>query len=232
MVNAGTPCDDGSTVRRATAFLAAAVLLGGCSGGTGRELSPYYDPQGYFRADLPTANEITVTPPQTGAPGPGLLTGVIASPPQPSPSPSSALGTGALLATQPETDQTTYEAFAFSTKSFSDLDEMALYFLTGDGAADVTVEQPMRVAGSPGRLIVADVSRNGSVSASVAAALTLGSDGTGYLLAAIFPPGTWDSERADFLQILSSFRPSTPPEMKTYPLFGGTGATGATGATA
>jgi len=230
MVNADTPCDHGSTVRPTTAFLAGALLLAACSGGTARELSPYYDPQGYFHADLPTANEITVTPPQTGATGPGLLTGVIASPPQPSPSPSSAIGGGDMLAaqTQPQTDQTTYEAFALSTTSFSDLDEMALYFLTGDAAADVTVEQPMQVAGSPGRLIVADVSRDGSVSASVAAAITLGRGGTGFLVAAIFPPGAWDSERSDFLQILSSFRPSTPPEMKTYPLFGGTGATGAT----
>ena len=131
MVNADTPCDHGSTVRRTTAFLAGALLLAACSGGTARELSPYYDPQGYFRADLPTANEITVTPPQTGATGPGLLTGVIASPPQPSPSPSSAIGGGDMLAaqTQPQTDQTTYEAFALSTGSFSDLDEMALYFL-------------------------------------------------------------------------------------------------------
>jgi hypothetical protein len=220
MVNRGTPCEHGATVRRALGILVVAGTLAACSGGaTTREFATYYDPAGLFRTELPAANAITVAPPQPSVDGPGLLTGVIASPPQPSPSAATAFGGASsfVTAAQP-TDQTIYEAFAYTTGSFGDLDEMTLFFLTGDPSVDVLHEEDVRVADAPGRLVVADVSQGGAVSASVAIAMTLGSGGTGFVVGAIFTPGTWDAERGDFSHVLASFEPTVPPAMKTYPL--------------
>ena len=200
------------------AAVAMAMALGACSSESGRAFATYYDPEGLFSTSLPVANTITVTPPQPSGSGPGLLTGVVASPPQPSPAPSSGFGGGGLLASTAETDQTIYEAFAISTGDFEDLDAMSLYFLTGDPAVDLLQADPIRVAGSSGRMLVADVSSNGAVSATVAAAFTLGSGGTGYLVAAIFPPGKWEAERVDFFRVLESFTLGVPPALTTYPL--------------
>ena len=204
-------------------MLAVAIGLLACSSGRERDLARYYDPQGLFNASLPAANEVTVTPPQPPASGvPGLLTGVIAAPPQPSPSPAAGgFGGGLNLGQTSPTDQTTYEAFVVTTDTFSDLNAMTLYFLTGDPIVDVQHEEAVSIAGSPGRLIVADVSQDGQVTSSVAAAVSLGSGGDGYLVAAIFPPGGWDAERADFMRVLASFRAGVPPGFSTFPVTGG-----------
>lgn len=220
MVNARTPCDDDEIVKRILGTGALAVVLVACSGGSGREFARYYDPQGLFATNLPAANDITVTPPQSGGEGPGLLTGVVASPPQPSPATQSA-PTGAFnIAPSEPADQTIYQAFAFTTDDFDDLDQMGLYFLTGDPAIDVHLDEPVRIDGTPGRLLVADVGQDGQTTASLAAAFTLGSGGTGYLVAAIFPPGGWDAERDDFFRVLESFRAGVPPGLGTFPVTG------------
>jgi hypothetical protein len=207
-------------LRRNLAVLALVALgLAACSGGSGRDLATYYDPQGFFSTRLPAANAISVTPPQPASTGPGLLTGVVASPPTPSPSPSTALGGSSLLGNaQAPTDQTIYEAFAFTTDSFDTLDDMAYALLTGDPSIDVDEESNMAFAGDPGRLVVATASQGGTPAASIAAVMTLGEDGTGYLLAAIFPPGTWDGERSDFLEIARSFKPGVPPGISSFDL--------------
>lgn len=121
-------------LRTRVALVSIAVGLVACSGGSGRDLVPYYDPQELFNASLPAANDITVTPPQPPASDvPGLLTGVIAAPPQPSPSPQAGgFGGGLNLGQTAATDQTTYEAFVVTTDTFGDLNAMTLYFLTGD----------------------------------------------------------------------------------------------------
>lgn len=197
-----------------------AIGLVACSGGSARDLGRYYDPQGLFNASLPVANDITVAPPQPPSNGvPGMLSGVIAAPPQPSPSPAAGgFGGGLNLGQSAPADQTIYEAFVFTTDTFADLDEMALYFLTGDPIVDVQHEEAVRIAGSPGRLIVADVTQGGQVTSSVAAALSLGTGGNGYLVAAIIPPGGWDAEREDFLRVLASFRTGVPAGFATYPI--------------
>ena len=200
------------------ALLALALAVAGCSTASGRDLATYYDPEGFFSTSLPAANAISVTPPQPAADGPGLLTGVVASPPAPSPAPSSGFGGGALAASQTPTDQTIYEAFAFTTDMFETLDDMAFTLLTGDPSIDVDVEEDIRFAGHPGRLVVATARQDGTPTASIAALMTLGKDGTGYLLAAIFPPGEWDGERDDFLEIASTFRSSVPPGISSYDL--------------
>jgi hypothetical protein len=207
-------------LRRNLVVLAlAGITLAACSNASGRDLATYYDPEGFFSTRLPAANAITVTPPQPASAGPGLLTGVVASPPSPSPSPSTGFGGSSLLGNaQAPSDQTIYEAFAFTTDSFRTLDDMAFTLLTGDPSVDVDEESNMPFAGEPGRLVVATVDQDGSPAASIAAVMTLGTDGTGYLLAAIFPPGGWDGERSDFLAITDSFRPGVPPGISSFDL--------------
>lgn len=219
MVNARTPCDDDPIMRNLLGSCVLALSLVACSGDSGREFTRYYDPEGFFVTNLPAANDITVTPPQAGGDGPGLLTGVVASPPQPSP--SAPTTTSFNIAPAQPTDQTIYEAFAISTSDFDDLEQMGLYFVTGDPLIDVQIDDPVRVDGHEGRLLVADLTQEGQPTASLAAALTLGEGGTGFLLAAIFPPGGWENEREDFFRVLGSFRANIPPGLKTFPVTGG-----------
>jgi hypothetical protein len=190
-----------------------------CARDSGRDFARYYDEQGLFAVNLPAANDITVTPPQPAENGPGLLSGVVSSPPAPSPSPASgAFGGGIDVAAEGEPDQTFYQAFAVTADGFDDLDQMSLYFLTGNPIVDVTIDDPTRLDGEPGRLIVADIDRGGQVTSSVAAAMTLGDGATGYLIVAIFPPGGWDDERDDFERIVRSFRTDVPPGLETFPV--------------
>ena len=195
------------------------LALGACGRDGGRELARYYDERGLFTVDLPAENDIVVTPPQPAQDGPGLLSGVVSSPP--APSPQAQPGLGASLAQTEEPDQTIYQAFAVASDGFEDLDEMALYFLTGDPIVDVVVDDRIRVDGKIGRLVVADVRNDGDLTASVAVALTLGDAGTGFLVAAIFPPGSWDDERFDFERVLRSFRTQVPPGLTTFPMGAG-----------
>jgi hypothetical protein len=192
-----------------------------CARDSGRDYARYYDEEGLFALNLPAANDITVTPPQPAENGPGLLTGVISSPPAPSPSPASgAFGGGIDAAAQGEPDQTVYQIFAVTADGFDDLDQMALYFLTRNPIVDVTIDDPTRVDGDPARLIVADIDRGGQVTSSVAAAMTLGDGATGYVIFAIFPPGGWEDERDDFDRIVRSFRTDVPPGLETFPVAG------------
>jgi len=194
------------------------LALGACSESSGRDFARYYDENGLFTVDLPATGDITVTPPQAGTEGPELLGGVISQPPAPSPAAAGGGLGGFQVAPTEEPDQTIYEAFAISTGGFQDLSEMGLYFLTGDPAIDLQLQEPIRLDGHAGALIVADVSRDGTATASIAAAITLGKGGTGYLVAAIFPPGDWESQRDDFERVLDSFRTSVPPGLETFPV--------------
>lgn len=199
------------------AFLIVLGLLAACANDPGRDFARYYDGEGMFTLNLPAANDVTVTQPQSGQEGPDLLTGVVSSPPAPSPSPASAFGGGFGAAEEPP-DQTVYQAFAVASEDFDDLDEMALFFLTGDPVIDVLIDDRATLGGDEARLIVADVNNAGTVTAGVAAAMTLGDGETGYLIAAVFPPGDWDAERDDFRRIVSSFRSSVPPGLRTFPV--------------
>jgi hypothetical protein len=195
------------------------VLLTACAQDQGREFARYYDDQGLFTVNLPEANDITVTPPQPASQGAAaLLTGVVSSPPAPSPTAAPALGAGFDPAAATQPDQTIYQAFAVTTDGFDDLDQMALYFLTGDPVVDVVIDDPTELAGDPGKLVVADVRNGDQVNASVAAAMTLGDGTTGYLIAAIFPPGGWDDERADFERVVESFNAKVPPAFDSFPV--------------
>ena len=197
----------------------ALLLFAACAGVQGREFARYYDDQGLFAINLPEANDITVTPPQPASQGgAGLLTGVVSSPPAPSPTPASALGGGIGVDPTQQTDQTIYQAFAVTTDGFDDLDQMALYFLTGDPVVDVVIDDATELGGDPGKLVVADVRNGDQVNASVAAAMTLGDGETGYLIAAIFPAGGWNGEQADFERVVESFNSHVPPGFDTFPV--------------
>jgi hypothetical protein len=201
------------------ALVVVPVALASCSQGSGRDFATYYDEQGLFTVDLPSANDITVAPPQTAAEGPQLLTGVVSSPPAPSPQPQTGLGALGAAGTE-EPDQTIYRAFAITSDGFADLEEMSLLLITGDPLIDVVIDDRTRLADSPGRLIVADVVNGGEVTASVAAAITLGDGQTGFLLIAVFPPGDWEAERDDFDRVLSSFDANVAPGLATFPVTG------------
>ncbi|HET7928205.1 MAG TPA: hypothetical protein VFM40_01500 [Actinomycetota bacterium] len=210
-------------MRRVPTLLASLIVLLpciACAHDSGREFARYYDEQGMFALNLPAANDITVTPPQQAGNGPDLLTGVVSSPPAPSPSPASGAFGGFDVAAQGEPDQTIYQAFAVTADRFDDLDQMALYFLTGNPIVDVAIDDPTRVDGDPGRLIVADIDQGGEVTSSIAAAITLGDGATGYLIFARFPPGGWDDERDDFERIVRSFRTDVSPGLETFPVDG------------
>jgi hypothetical protein len=208
-------------MRRVPTLLISLIILlpcAACAHDPGREFARYYDDQGMFALNLPATNDITVIPPEPAQTGPGLLSGVVSSPPAPSPSPASGAFGGIGVAAEGEPDQTVYQVFAVTSDGFHDLDEMALYFLTRDPIVDVTTDDPTRVDGDPARLIVADIDRGGQVGSSVAAAMTLGDGATGYLILAIFPPGGWDDERDDFERIVRSFRTDVPPGLETFPV--------------
>lgn len=208
-------------MRRTVVVAAVAVAMAGCSTGQSRDFARYYDPEGMFSTNLPVANDISVTPPQPPQDGPGIVAGVISAPPQPSPSPQSGFGggLGANFGAQAEPpDQTVYQALAVTTDTFEDLSEMTLFFLTGDAAVDVHVEERLRLGETEGRLVVADVVRDGQEVASVAAAFSLGDGGVGYIVAAVFQPGGWEGERSDFLKVVESFRIGVPPGLTTIPL--------------
>jgi hypothetical protein len=208
-----------SRLRALPISLIAIVLFAACAREQSREFARYYDDQGLFTVNLPEANDITVTPPQAASQGgAGLLAGVVSSPPAPSPTPAPALGGGFNPAAAQQTDQTIYQAFAVTTDSFDDLDQMALYFLTSDPVVDVVIDDATELDGDPGKLVVADVRNGDQVNASVAAAMTLGDGSTGYLIAAIFPPGGWDGERADFERVVESFNSHVPPGFDTFPV--------------
>lgn len=219
MVNGRGACDDGPAVKRFWGAGALTLALVACSGDSGREFARYYDPLGFFTTNLPAINDIMVIPPQAAGEGPGLLTGVISSPPAPSPAPQAGIGAFNFSQTEPP-DQTIYQARAVTTGGFEDLDQMGLFFLTGDPAIDLELDEAVRIDGHEGRLIVADVVQNDQTTASLAAAFTLGSGGTGFLVAAVFPPGEWDAERDDFFSVLESFRTDVQPGLESFPVSG------------
>jgi hypothetical protein len=210
--------------RTAIATAVAAMALVACSTGKNRDFGRYYDPEGLFSANLPAANDIAVAPSEPPSQGPSVLTGVVSTPPAPSPSPTSGFGGGltdlAAQTTGPQ-DQTVYQALAVTTGTFEDLPQMALAIITGSPIVDVQIEQEMRLGGTAGELIVADVVRDGQKVAGVAAVITLGRQGVGYIVLAIFPPADWANERSDFLKVVGSFRPGVPPGMRAFPLAGG-----------
>jgi hypothetical protein len=212
--------DNGDVRRTAMLVLVIAIASSACGGGKNRSLHRYYDPQALFSIDLPVDNDETVTPAQPGSEGqPSSLGGVVSAPPQPTQQPIGGIG-GQLGQQATPADQTVYEMFVIRTDSFRSVQEMVLFFLTSDPAVDVRQDGPLSVGGMPGRLVVADVVSDEQATNSLAAAFTLGENGRGYLIAALFPPDEWGNERSDFLKVVRSFRSDVPPGVQAAPLAG------------
>lgn len=207
-------------MRRTAGLAFLSLLVAACGAAPARSLVDYHDPGGRFVASLPAANTFTVVPTRLEtASTPGVLAGVIAEPPalaSPSASPTSAIGGFGIGPTSD--DRTIFQALVVTTDGFTSLDDMTLYFLTNDSTFDVRETRAIRVAGEPGRLVVADYRAGDAATAGVAGAFTLGRDGVGYLIAAIFPPGTWAAQRADFLAVVRSFRSAVPPQEAAIPV--------------
>lgn len=203
-------------------MVALGLALGACTSAQSRDFHSYYDPQGLFSTYLPLGNDVTVASPQPNPTGPSVVAGVVSQPPQPTPSPQQLGGFGQGFGQQaaPE-DQTIYEVFVVTTDTFSSVGDMALFFLTSDPSIDVRSEEATSIAGHHGKLVVADIVDGGEAVTSLAAAFTIGEEGQGYLVAALFPPGDWDRERSDFLRVVDSFRTDVPPAITTVPLSGG-----------
>jgi hypothetical protein len=215
----GNPLWEDSPVRRTAGLAFLSLLVAACGAPSGRDLVRYHDPGAVFTALVPAGAAITVLEPRRAtASSPGVLAGYLAEPPaQATPSPAGGLG-GGLALSQTAEDRTTFQALVVTTEGFSSIDDMTLYFLTGDTTFDVRLSRPIRVAGEAGRLIVADYVEGGSPVAGVAGAFSLGSDGVGYLLAAIFPAGTWEAERDDFLAMVRAFSVRVPPQEAALPV--------------
>ncbi|HXF71473.1 MAG TPA: hypothetical protein VNO79_02545 [Actinomycetota bacterium] len=198
-------------------LVAVAVAATSCAGGVHREFARYYDPAGHFSAVLPRDNQIRVLPPETGGDqaGPQLLSGVQSVPVQPSP----AAGLGGLGVEPAGTqDRTAYYVFAFTSDLLQDEEDLARLYTSQPGV-DVKVQEPVRIGDDTGLLVVADSETEGGVRFSVASGFLL-AGGVGYWIAAAFPAGAWESEREDFLSVLSSFRTEVPPAVRAIPVGG------------
>jgi hypothetical protein len=185
------------------------LLLSAC-GGQVREKERYFDPQGYFSAHLPSANQIQVVEPQSGDGGPALLTGVVSAP-QP---PTSAAGNIGIGVSPVQGDTTVYFVYVFDATAFSSLDDFSLVHLS-DPSADLQVKERVSVGGKDGLLVVAD--HEGEQGEFSVASGFLLEQGRGYWIVAAFPKGAWGDEQTDFLEVLRSFRTEAPPALAAIP---------------
>ena len=187
---------------------AAAALLSAC-GRTTPVLERYYDPRGYFSADFPAENVLQVIPPQEGAGAQEVVSGVASIPNQQSPQ----AGAGAFGGLpQPgafsEQQGSVFVVYVLQARGLASVEDLAELHTDAPGA-DVKLEEPIRVGGRPGVLVVADHEAQGA-SYSQASAFVLEGD-AGYWIAALFPQGAWEEEREGFLRLLRTFRTEVPP---------------------
>ena len=202
------------TVRRVLFTAVGLLVLASCGGGVEREFERYYDPSGLFSAELPRDNTVQVLPADPGSgEGPQLLGGVQSVPAAPTP----AQGlTGFGIQPTGTQDQTAYYVFAFSSELLVEVEDLARIYTSQPGV-DVKIQEPVRIGGELGLLVVADNEAEGGIRFSVASGFLI-QGRRGYWIAAAFPEGAWEEERDDFLKVLSSFRTRVPPGISAVPL--------------
>lgn len=204
-------------VRRLLAVAALVGAAAACGAGAGRALSPYHDPEGRFSVLLPIEDDVAPSGPQQAASGPGLLSGVVATPPQASPASGTALGSS--LTASADTDRTRFQILIVDGSGFASVGALSLYFLTGTDGFDVQIDRPTRLDGLPGRIVVGEATDGDRATAGVAAIFALSSDGTiGYVIASVFPPGGWGAEEDDLMAIVDSFRTEVAPALASVPV--------------
>ncbi len=202
------------------ALAAVALAASACGGNQGAKtsvLTTYYEGTGLFNVGVPHGNLTQPMQTQTVASivpasfdSTQILGGVITAP---APQQQSQQLLGANLGAQAAPQGPTYGILAVDGSGFATLDDMVVFFATGDPNTDVKTDQPMPVGDAQGRLVVSD---NRSAGTTSAAALRLDGN-TGYLILGIFPLGGWDAHQEEFIRIATSFRAGAPPLAETFP---------------
>jgi hypothetical protein len=205
-------------MRRLGLAIVLMVALAACSSGSSVATRRYYDPSGLFSARLPAANDLLVMPKQSVEGSAPLLSGVLAIPPQASPSPSNQPFSGGVT---PVTQQDTaiYAVFAVKASAAKSIGQFATSLLSGTVGPSLVMQQRISADGLQGLLAVVDHhdDTNPANDYTDASAFFLQGD-VGYWLRELFPPGQWGERREAFLLILRSFRPSVPPGLPAVPL--------------
>jgi hypothetical protein len=197
---------------RKTVLILASLAALGVSCSNGLPSSPtqrYYDPSGFFSAQLPENNDVLVMPSQNVAGALPLLSGVLAVPPQPSPSPSSAFGGSGFLQPVTQQDTSVYSVFAINAKRVKSLRALASALLSETANPKVVAERSVMVEGRQGLLVVADHEDQG-VGYSDASVFLLDGD-LGFWIREFFGLGEWDQRQDQFLDLMRSFQPGVPP---------------------
>jgi len=200
------------------AALVALALLAGCSTSTPLSTQRYYDPGGFFNAQLPSANQIVVMPVQKLNPQMDLLSGVVALPQTPSPSPSAAFGGGALGQAVTQTDMAWYSVAAVKAKGITSVTDLASQLLGQTTNPKLEAQQRVIVNGLPGLLVVANhTDDTGAPDYSDASAFFL-YKGVGFWVRELFPYGEWSQRSPDFRSVMQSFQPGVPAGVVAVPL--------------
>src|SRR5437588_4803864 len=222
MVGRSTPkTDNGSLVRRLLPIVSLFLALVACSSAGSVATTRYYDPDGLFTAQLPADTDLQVMPRQKVEGGPSLLSGVLATPAQPSPQPSNQpFAGGGIQPVTTQQDSAIYAVFAVKAGGSTSLTQLANSLLTGTLSPDLVSQQRISAGGLQGLLAVVDHRDDTDPSRIVytdASGFFL--DGTvGYWVRELFPPGQWGDRRDAFLRILRSFRPTVPAGLPAVPL--------------
>lgn len=213
-------CDsvsDNGTVRKLVPVLVLVLSLGACSGGSSPDTQRYYDPTGLFSARLPAANDILVVPGQELEGSKPLLSGVLALPPEASPSPN-GMGIGGGVVPNTRTDSAIYAVYAVDATGSKTLGELGSSLLGGTIEPSVVSEQDVKAGKLSGLLAVVDHKDSNDSSNNYTDASAFFLDGTtGYWIREIFASGQWESRKDTFLEIVRSFRPDVPPGVTAVP---------------
>jgi hypothetical protein len=205
-------------MRRVLPLLAVLATLAACSNGQSVTTQRYYDPAGLFSTRLPAANDLLVMPKQAIEGNAPLLSGVLAIPPQASPSPSTQPFGGGI---QPVTQQDTaiYGVFVVRAAGVNSVGDLATTLLTGTMGPNLVSQRLISAGRLQGLLAVVDHhdDTNSANDYTDASAFFL-KGRVGYWIRELFPPGQWDQRRDTFMEILRSFRPTVPAGLPGVPL--------------
>jgi hypothetical protein len=212
VVNRGVEGDNGQVNKWIATAVAGALLLTGC-GASAPETVRYYDPRGYFSANLPLENTLQVMDPQTGQAGPDLLSGVVSAPAPPSQAAGGGIA-GQVLGNLGDT--TVFQVVVLDAGGIGTLDELSLLHTSIPGV-DVIVREPVKIGGRDGLLVVADHGGESGTPFGAASAFAL-AGGVAFWFIAAFDEGGWEGQRPKFLRILQSFRAGVPRGLGGIPL--------------
>jgi hypothetical protein len=207
-------------MRKWGAAVAVSMALVACSTSSSPTTTRYYDPNGLFSTQLPEPNDVLVMPPQRIPGTPALLSGVLALPPQPSPTPSNQpFGGGIGQTTNQPQDTAIYGVFVVKAGQYSKIEELVRALLSGTLSPSILSQQPIRADTLHGILLVVDHIDDTGGGADYTDASAFFLDGNvGYWVREMFARGQWGSRRDAFLRIVHSFQPGVPPGLPAIPI--------------